>query len=215
MNGCAFRGLKMDPIRNDLIKPAILGALAAICVVLEISVHLTLGTAVGYTHFFYLLLVLAAIWYNRKAVIIAVALALATIAVSYYVQDTNMATFVRAGMFIIVTAIVGEVSRMRDLYHAEVIEAKGKLEAQHNALIAYVSEMAMRIRNPISHIRESITLAEKSLDEDPPDLTNARMILAVQVCNAEQIIENTRQLNEALIKGNKEIPEAYESYLSQ
>jgi hypothetical protein len=205
----------MDPFRKDLIKPAILGALAAICVVLEVSIHLMLGTAIGYTHFFYLLLVLAAIWYNRKAVIIAVALAIATIAVSYYVHDMNMATFVRAGMFIIVTVIVGEVSRSRDIYHSGVIEAKGKLQAQHEALIAYVSEIAMRIRNPINHIRESISLAEKSLDEEPPDLISARMILAVQVSNADQIIENTRQLNEALIKENKDIPEAYAAYLNQ
>lgn len=205
----------MDPIRKDLIQPAILGALAAICVVLEVSIHLILGTAVGYTHFFYLLLVLAAIWYNRKAVIIAVALAIATIAVSYYVHDTNIATFVRAGMFILVTVIVGEVSRSRDIYHSEVIEAKGKLQAQHEALIAYVSEMAMRIRNPINHIRQSISLAEKSLDEEPPDLISARMILAVQVSNADQIIENTRQLNEALMRKNKDIPEAYAAYLNQ
>ena len=52
-------------------KMATLAFLTILCVLLEILMHYTLGVSIGYTHFFYVVLVLAAIWYGKKAAIIA------------------------------------------------------------------------------------------------------------------------------------------------
>jgi len=40
----------------------ILAVLGLVCIGLEVVVHLNLRTAVGYTHIFYILLVLSALW---------------------------------------------------------------------------------------------------------------------------------------------------------
>ena len=94
--------------------------LVLFCLFLEETIHLYLGIEAAYTHVFYILLVLAAIWYHERAVFLAIVLGVMHIVVSY--DDLGELTWpplLRAMMFILVTAIVAVISAQKDEYQQE------------------------------------------------------------------------------------------------
>ena len=60
--------------RHPWIKPAVVIGLVSFCVALEVLIHAYLNIAVAFTHIFYLPIVIAGIWYYKKAVVIALIL---------------------------------------------------------------------------------------------------------------------------------------------
>lgn len=127
-----------------------------ICIALEIGVHLFLRTAIGYTHIFYVLLVLAAVWYYQKALYVAGALVAATLATSLFVGDFTWATLLRAAMFLIVTWIVAQISEERDRAKAEILVQKSAIEEKHYVLVGYLAEVALRMKNPIQILHDNM-----------------------------------------------------------
>lgn len=133
-----------NSIQGNTIKILILIILAAISVGLEIIMHVYLGVSAGYTHFFYVLLVLAAIWYQKKAVVLAVILAITHIAVGYFLTgETLWAPVIRGAMFVLVTLLVAilseelEESRKQLINEKELLsESEGKLKAIFNSIQA-------------------------------------------------------------------------------
>lgn len=81
------------------------------------------------------------------------------------------------------------------------------------ALIAYMTEMAMRIKQPVGIIRDNL--------QDIANLTRAgklapdeiAMLLDAQVRNATQVGINVQDFQKAILEKNKEIPEAYRKFL--
>ncbi|MDD1705765.1 MAG: hypothetical protein LUQ12_01855 [Methanoregulaceae archaeon] len=180
--------------------------LAILCIGLEIGVHLFLRTAIGYTHIFYLLLVLAAIWYYQKAVFVAVILAAVTFFTSLYVGDFTWATILRASMFILVTYVVGRLSEERDL-------ARREIEEKHFALVGYLSEAAIRLKNPLAILRDNLSNILSHLSGESQDLESARMELSVQIAHTNQILANIQELNQEIVDHRQEIPKAYREFL--
>jgi PAS domain S-box-containing protein len=127
---------------DERMKILTLIILAVICISLEILMHIYLGVSIGYTHFFYVLLVLAAIWYQKKAVILAVILAITHIAVGYFIMGESVwAPALRGAMFVIVTLLVAilseelEVSRKELVKEKELLsESEGKLKVIFNSI---------------------------------------------------------------------------------
>ena len=58
--------------------------LVAVALFLEVYVHVYLGISVVYSHFFYIPVVLAAIWYGKRSVLVALLLGIALVAGTYY-----------------------------------------------------------------------------------------------------------------------------------
>ena len=61
-----------DWFRDPENKKFTLVLLVLFCLLLEETIHLYWGIEVAYTHVFYILLVLAAIWYHERAVFLAI-----------------------------------------------------------------------------------------------------------------------------------------------
>ncbi len=74
-----------DWFRDPENKKFTLVLLVLFCLLLEETIHLYWGIEVAYTHVFYILLVLAAIWYHERAVFLAIVLGVMHIVVSYEV----------------------------------------------------------------------------------------------------------------------------------
>ena len=193
----------------------ILGLLGMICIALEIGVHLFLRTAIGYTHIFYVLLVLAAVWYYQKALYVAGALVAATLATSLFVGDFTWATLLRAAMFLIVTWIVAQISEERDRAKAEILVQKKAIEEKHYVLVGYLAEAALRMKNPIQILHDNMAALLLQLEGDKPDIESVKMDLAVQISHAEQIMANFRDLNQAIVEEREEIPVAYRDILTR
>ena len=75
---------------------------------LEFVVHFWFGIAVVYTHFYYLIIVLAGLWYGKRAVLIALFFGTLHIADTFLVTGTiTPDALIRACMFVMVALIVG------------------------------------------------------------------------------------------------------------
>lgn len=104
-----FADLKTGGI--DRYKPVVLGALLVFSVFLEIVVHLVLRIDVVYTHFFYIPIVLGAIWYGTRGVVIALLLAVVLLSGAYYADGMlRTGPLLRAGIFLVVALVIGVVS---------------------------------------------------------------------------------------------------------
>jgi hypothetical protein len=204
-----------DWFRDPENKKFTLVLLVLFCLLLEETIHLYWGIEVAYTHVFYILLVLAAIWYHERAVFLAIVLGVMHIVVSYEVLGVlTWPPLLRAMMFILVTAIVAVISSTKDKYQQELLESKKVIEANHGILIAYITESANRLRHPIEIVHDNLRELEKQVEQEgPPD--DLKIRLQLQIKNTEQIVENLQELNRAIVTDNKEIPEAYREFISR
>ncbi|MCK9592561.1 MAG: PAS domain-containing protein, partial [Methanoregula sp.] len=119
---------------NEKIQVATLAFLTIFCVFLEIILHFYLGISTGYTHFFYILLVLAAIWYQKRAVILAICLAVTHFSIGYFVFGEPLwVPFLRSAMFILVTLLVGIMSEGLKKANAAVCAKSNEWELTFNS----------------------------------------------------------------------------------
>lgn len=201
----------MDPVRQIWI----LVILGIVCIGLEVGVHFFLHTAIGYTHIFYILLILAAVWYYKKALWVAFALVAATFITSLVVGDFNWATLLRAAMFLLVTYIVAWISEERDRGRLEILAQKEAIEKEHYALVGYLSEITLRIKQPIKILRDNILAIRMEFDGKIPDIEMVKMELSTQLAHAEQILQNFQELNKEMVDEHSEIPNAYKEFLTR
>ncbi|TAJ45478.1 hypothetical protein [Methanofollis fontis] len=191
------------------IRPAIVVALITLSVVLEVVVHIYLSTAVAYTHIFYLVIALTGIWYYRKAAYIALGFGLIHIAVDYWLTGTlDPAAVVRAVMFVIVAYVIGALSESSNFHHEE-------RERKHKALIGFITEVALRIKTPISVIQENLSGICHGIETGEMDNEEITAALQVQISHTEKILATLRELNQAVIDEQKDIPDSYADLLTR
>lgn len=193
----------------------ILVVLGIVCIGLEVGVHFFFKTAIGYTHIFYILLILAAVWYYKKALWVAFALVAATFITSFIVGDFNWATLLRASMFLLVTFIVAWISEERDQGRREILAQKEAIEKEHYALVGYLSEITLRIKQPIKILHDNILAIRMEFDGKIPDIDMVKMELSTQLAHVEQILQNFQELNKEVVEERSEIPNAYKEFLTR
>jgi PAS domain S-box-containing protein len=81
------------------------------------------------------------------------------------------------------------------------------------ALLAYISEMGMRLKQPVEIVRDNLQETVHLINGGK--LTKEEMVtmLEGQVRNATQIAANVQEFQKAIAEKNKEIPEAYRKFL--
>lgn len=100
-----------DRIRLERIKLAVLALLVGGCLILEAYVHWYLGIGVVYTHFFYIPIVVAAVWYGKRGAAVAVLLGGVHFLSGWAltgIPGTEAA--VRALVFVVVGLVIGTVT---------------------------------------------------------------------------------------------------------
>ena len=108
---------------------------------LEFVIHFWFGIAVVYTHFYYLIIVIAGLWYGRRAILIALMFGALHITGSYLTSGTiTPDALLRTCMFVIVAFVVGFIAEQMNCYrdqlagrNRELQEANIRLEASQNA----------------------------------------------------------------------------------
>ncbi len=81
------------------------------------------------------------------------------------------------------------------------------------ALLAYISEMAMRLKQPVEIIRDNIQEIVDLFREGKLTKEEIITMLGGQVRNATQVAINVQEFQKAIAEKNKEIPEAYRKFL--
>lgn len=136
---------KMVQEQKGKYKFIVIAALSGICCFLTYYSHVVLSTEIVFTHFFYIPIILASVWWRRKGLVVAIFLASLLLFSHFLVGiETNIISdLIRASMFIVValvSAILSErIAKMIDslnLIGSEVarvareVGVEGKLDAQ-------------------------------------------------------------------------------------
>ena len=189
-------GFEWNNIYKNINKKAIaFGFVVLFSIFLEYFIHLYLGITIIYSQFFYVLIAMAGFWYGRKVAVLGIFIAIMTISNTFLLTGgITYESLIRGMMFVLVAIVVGELS-----YNTE---------KEHNALIAYISEIAMRVKNPAAAIKENLEMVMEETENE-----NLKTILGIQIKNTSQILDNIHELNTKIIEKDRDIPEAYREFL--
>jgi signal transduction histidine kinase len=129
-------------------KPYAFAFLIFLGLLLELVVHFTLHIDVVYTHFYYLIIVVAGLWYGRRAVLIALFFGALHITVTYLQMGIiSQDALIRACMFVIVAFVVGIIAEQMNCYRDQILEQNRELESSRKAF-----EIANKKLNLLSSI---------------------------------------------------------------
>lgn len=101
-------------------------------------------------------------------------------------------------------SIIGQALIIRDLTAQRETE---------QALVAFITEAALRLKNPVEMIGTRLADVRDQIGRTGVTDDEIRLQLDIQIKNAEQIVKNLQELNQAILKGYKGIPDAYREYL--
>jgi K+-sensing histidine kinase KdpD len=105
---------------------------------LEFVVHYYFGITVVYTQFFYLIIVIAGLWYGRKAVFIALLFGLLHVLVTYMLIGLlSPDALVRAIVMLIVAWVVGTIVEQMRGYDDQLTEKNRELSEANEKLKAF------------------------------------------------------------------------------
>ncbi len=88
-----------------------------------------------------------------------------------------------------------------------------EIRKAERALLAYITEAALRLKNPIeiiAHSLEEITDLHMAGEIDDEELNTS---IRIQVRHAEKVIENIRELQQSIVLNLDEIPQSYRKFL--
>ena len=116
----AFPDLNMRGFRN--YRMPVLITLVAVSLLLEFVIHWVWGIAIVYSHLFYIPVVLAAVWYGKRGVIVAIILGAAHLGGTYVtIGMIDSGSAIRSLMFVIVGLVIGALSDVTRIEQEQMI----------------------------------------------------------------------------------------------
>lgn len=82
-------------------------------------------------------------------------------------------------------------------------------------MLAYIAEAAMRLKNPVEIVRDNLVQTLDSLEKGEIDSKDARMQITIQIKNAEQILFNLRELDQAIVGTFENMPDQFRKFLTR
>jgi hypothetical protein len=202
---------------ENCVRIAIIGMLLSVCIFCEIVVHYWTNLDTWYTQFYFILIISAGIWFQKKAIWIALFLAAMHLAVTYALLHTfTWNSMVSASMFICAAILVGLLYEEKEKYQNEIITSKNEIEKKHAALIGYMTEYTLRLKQPIELVLDNLRAIYQSISEKHGTASQDTMdSLMIQIKNTEQIRENLHTINQDVADQRSDIPEAYREFLKR
>lgn len=131
-------------------------ALVTTGLILEIVLHLGYGISVVYTHFYYLIVVAAGVWYGKKAIWVALFFGGLHVVVSWIMAGALPYDAVtRAVMLVIVAAVLGTVVDQMNAYYEKMLAQNRELTDMNAQLDA--SQKAIVVANKKLNLLSGIT----------------------------------------------------------
>lgn len=87
-------------------------------------------------------------------------------------------------------------------------------QESYETLIAYITEAALRIKEPGFVIKENLVQIKKDVLDDIVSKQSIATKIEIQIKNIEQVNRNIKDLNRLIVERNKDIPEAYRHFIS-
>ena len=138
------------------IKPYALALLVFTGLLLELVIHYQLKISIAYSHFFYLIIAIAGLWYGKKAIALALFFGGLQIAVSWMIAGSvTPDSLVRAAMLFVVAYIIGYIADTLNSYYGMVGAQNQNLREVNERLAA--SEHAFQTANRKLNLLSSVT----------------------------------------------------------
>ena len=154
MERCEIRGTWWKSLNKP--KPFAFAFLILVGIILEYIVHIELHIATVYTHFYYLIIVVAGLWYGRKAILIALFFGALHSADTYFtIGFITPDAIIRTCMFVIVAFVVGFIAEQMNCYRDQLLERNRELVEINSQLEA--SQSASEIANKKLKLLSGIT----------------------------------------------------------
>ncbi|MFA5266724.1 MAG: PAS domain S-box protein [Methanoregula sp.] len=131
-----------------------------------------------------------------------------------YFENLETTIVTRSGQKKIIswnTRQIGTEGTLQDIAIGLDITARKQAE---EALLSYMTEMAMRLKGPIEIIRDNLTDVANLIRKGKLDPEEIVLVLDGQIHIADQVAQNVLEFQRAVAKNNKEIPEAYRKFLA-
>lgn len=116
--------------QNETYKISVMVSLFVVCCLLTYYFHAILGIGTIFTHFFYIPIILSALWWKKKGLPVAVLLAVLLILSSNFLRREvpNYNDYSRAAMFISIAIVVAILSERRKQAEEALQRARDELE---------------------------------------------------------------------------------------
>ena len=195
-------------VDRQLYKPVAVGTLLTACLLTTYYFHFVLETEIVFTHFFYVPIVLAGLWWSRKGIAVAIFLA-ATLLGSRLLSPLDTPTganVARTIMFIAVGAVVGILNEKRLLL-------EDKLRAYSRTLEQRVEERTTELAQTNERLEREIAeqvRAEESLQASERRFRSLYTAMNEGVCLHEMVYDES---GEAIDYRIVDINPAYETAL--
>ena len=209
--------METRPISDNRLKVVIIGMLLSVCIFCEIVIHYRTNIDTWYTQFYYILIIIAGVWYQRKAIWIAIFLSALHLTITYILlQSLTWSSLVNASMFICAAILVGLLSEEKEQFHKEILASKNEIERKHAALIGFMTEYTVRLKLPVRLMLDNLQAVYQEISESPgPASQETKDSLMIQIKNTKQILSNLETLNRDVTDENSDIPDAYREFLNQ
>lgn len=102
--------------------------------------------------------------------------------------------------------IIGIANIARDLTRQRETE---------RAFLAYVTEAALRLKNPIELIGSRLEDIEAQIERGDMSDEEIRLQIQTQIQNIGQVVKNLNELNRVILQSIRNIPDAYQQYLTE
>ncbi len=168
---------------NTKYKLIILCLLTLATLLVAINVNIILGVDIVYTHLFYIPIILAGIWFHKKAVYVALFLGVFHILVNYFFSDVPIyGTFFRAVFLLLIAYIIGAIAEKKDRLYAELERSESQLIRLRDTLEQRVRERTVELNAINESLKKEIderTSVEKALKKSRAILSRAQSIAHV------------------------------------
>lgn len=149
----------------DRFKPIVLSLTVIAVLFISIYVNVVFAIDIVYTHLFYIPIVLASVWYYRKAVFLALFLGGFHIFINYMILGyPNYETFLRAVMFCVIAYIVGTIALTKDELYQKMRNSDESLHKVQDSLEHRIHERTNELIQTNESLRKEI--ADRKQAED-------------------------------------------------
>lgn len=158
--------------KRELLKISILVFMLIICLFGAYYFHFILKTEIIFTHFFYVPIILSALWWSRKGVAVSLFLALVLLA-SHIISPLETlirADILRAFMFVTIGVVVAILTEKRRIL-------EGKLKSYSKNLEHQVEERTKEIKKHHIRLEELVKERTMELEEKTLSLKDANIKL--------------------------------------
>jgi L-lactate permease len=110
---------------------------------LEFVIHYYFGITIVYTQFFYLIIVIAGLWYGRRVVWVALLFGSLHVAVTYMLTGLlSPDALMRAIVMLIVAFVVGTIVEQKQAYYDQITEKNRELSEANRKMEALNARLA-------------------------------------------------------------------------